>query len=302
MIHIEFMKKHSFGEWMIAVRPWSFPASAMPIVVSLAFLFFRGAEINWIYGIWVLLTMILFHTAGNTWSDYFDYKKKVDREDTFGAKTLTTGMFQPNEIRTLAIVLLTLACASGIALLFCTGLTVLWCGLAGVVLVLLYPWLKYNALGDIDILLCFAAIPMVGTTFAVTGAIDWNVLFVALPVGLITDGILHANNTRDIAHDSRAGIRTFAMGIGVKASAWFYTFEMTFPYIWVGVLSIAGVLPLHTIIIFLTLPVALGCAKTMRDGVNSGKELIADLDVRTANLQLMFSVLLSAAFVASRFI
>ena len=30
------MKKHSLKDWMIAVRPWSFPASSMPVVVTLA--------------------------------------------------------------------------------------------------------------------------------------------------------------------------------------------------------------------------------------------------------------------------
>ena len=97
-------RKHTFGEWMIAVRPWSFPASAMPIIATLAFLFWTEAQINWIHGILTLVGMILFHIAGNTWSDYFDFKKKVDAEDTFGAKTLTTGMFEPKEIKNLASV------------------------------------------------------------------------------------------------------------------------------------------------------------------------------------------------------
>ena len=39
------MSRHSFKEWIIAVRPWSFPASAMPIIVTLAYLFWTGAEI-----------------------------------------------------------------------------------------------------------------------------------------------------------------------------------------------------------------------------------------------------------------
>ena len=90
-------------EWIIAVRPWSTPASAMPIIATLAFLFWKGAEINWIYGVWALAGMILFHYAGNVWSDWFDYRKKVDADDTFGAKTLTTGMFTPKEIMGLAI-------------------------------------------------------------------------------------------------------------------------------------------------------------------------------------------------------
>ena len=89
------MKKHSLKDWMIAVRPWSFPASSMPVVVTLAYLYWMQQDINWVNGIWALLNIIVFHAAGNTWSDYFDYKHKVDARDTFGAKTLTDGMFTP---------------------------------------------------------------------------------------------------------------------------------------------------------------------------------------------------------------
>lgn len=290
-------------EWIIAVRPWSTPASAMPIIATLAFLFWKGAEINWIYGVWALAGMILFHYAGNVWSDWFDYRKKVDADDTFGAKTLTTGMFTPKEIMGLAIGLLVAAVACGLGLAAMTGLPLLWIGLAGAVCTVLYPLLKYNALGDLDILLTFAFLPTIGTSYAATGTIDWNVLLIALPVGLITDGILHCNNTRDIATDKRAGINTMAMWLGTKAAARMYAFEMVFPYIWVGICSIIGLLPLHTIIIFLTLPIALACASTMKKSIGQETSmLLGDLDVRTANLQMMFSVLLSISFVVARFI
>ena len=296
------MKKHTFAEWMIAVRPWSFPASAMPIIVTVTYLFWKGAGIDWLMALWVLVTMILFHAAGNTWSDYFDYKKKVDSDDTFGAKTLTTGMFEPSEIKRLALGLLAVACLSGIGIMLCTDIRILWFGLAGAFLALAYPYLKYNALGDIDILLTFAFIPAVGVSLAVTGAIDWNVLWIALPVGLITDGILHSNNTRDIMTDRRAGIKTMAMNLGPKVSAWIYVCEVLFPFAWVAVCTLAGMLPFATIIMFMALPVAIACAKTMKNSIKGGPVLIADLDVRTANLQLAFSLLLSAAFVIAYFL
>lgn len=296
------MKKHTFGEWMIAVRPWSFPASAMPVIATTAYLFWKGAEINWLFALWALLNIVVFHAAGNTWSDYFDFKKKVDADDTFGAKTLTTGMFTSKEIFGLSLGLTIVAAAAGTVLMTLTGLTLLWIGLGGVLCTLLYPFLKFNALGDLVILLAYAFLPTIGTAFVTTGAIDWSVLLVALPVGLITDGILHSNNTRDTLTDKRAGIRTMAMSIGSKASAILYGFEVIFPFVWVGVLSIIGFLPLTTIIVFLTLVVAIGCAQTMMKYLDGGSELIGDLDVRTANLQLMFSALLSIAFVVAKFI
>lgn len=296
------MKKHTFGEWMIAVRPWSFPASAMPVIVTAAFLFWKGYEVSWGFAIWALLNIIVFHAAGNTWSDYFDFKKKVDADDTFGAKTLTTGMFEPKEIYRLSVALTVVAVAGGLALMALTGLPLLWIGLGGLVCTLLYPMLKYNALGDLVILLAYAFLPTLGTSFVAAGGIVPSVLIVALPLGLITDGILHSNNTRDMKTDSRAGIRTMAMSLGVKSSAVLYGFEMIFPFIWVGVCSICGFMPLATIIIFMTLPVAIGCAKTMMNSVEGGVHMIADLDVRTANLQLMFSLLLTVSFVIARFI
>ena len=295
-------RKHTFGEWMIAVRPWSFPASAMPVITATAYLFWKGAEINWLFALWALLNIVVFHAAGNTWSDYFDFRKKVDADDTFGAKTLTTGMFTENEIFRLSLGLTLVAAAGGVGLLLLTGLPLLWIGLGGMFCTLLYPFLKYNALGDLVILLAYAFLPTIGTSFVTTGAIDWSVLLLALPVGLITDGILHSNNTRDAMTDKRAGIKTMAMALGSKASAILYGFEVIFPFIWVGVLSIIGFFPLTTIIIFLTLVVAIGCAQTMMKSLNGDLKIIADLDVRTANLQLMFSALLTIAFVVAKFI
>ena len=294
------MSKHPFGHWVIAVRPWSFPASAMPIIVTLAFLFWKGADIHWGFGVWALINMILFHVAGNVWSDYNDFKKTVDREDTHGAKTLTTGMFQPEEIRNLAIAVFAIAAVGGVGLVALTGLPLLWIGLAGAALTLLSPVLKFNALGDFCILMTFAFLPTLGTAYVTTGIVDWSVLWIALPVGLITDGILHSNNTRDMVPDKRAEIKTLAMGLGAKASAIMYGFEVLFPFAWIAVCSIMGIMPLSTIVIFLTLPVAMGCSQTMMKSVKSGCSIIADLDVRTANLQLMFSVLLSAALIASK--
>lgn len=296
------MSRHKIGEWIFAVRPWSIPASAMPIIVSIAYLFFKGHDINWGLGVWTLAGMILFHLSGNVWSDWFDFRKKVDAEDTFGAKTLTTGMFQPAEIKRLAIVLLAISIASGLGLVAATGTELLYIGLTGAALTVLYPFLKYNALGDLDILLTFAFLPTIGTSYVTTGTIDWSVLWIALPVGLITDGILHSNNTRDMVTDRRADIKTMAMGLGTKVSALLYGFEMIFPYVWIGVLSIIGILPVSTVFIFLTLPVAIGCAKTMKNSVTGGTAMIADLDVRTANLQLMFSVILTVTLIVARFI
>lgn len=296
------MGKHTCKEWMIAVRPWSFPASAMPVAVTLGYVLANHQQADWLNGVWALLNIVVFHASGNTWSDYFDYRRKVDGEDTFGAKTITSGMFTPREIYRLSLLLLAVACVAGAGLWLRTGMPLLYIGLGGLACSVLYPFLKYHALGDLVIFIAYGLLPTVGTVYAATRHIDWNVLYLAVPVGLITVAILHCNNLRDVATDDRANIRTFAMNIGRKASVWVYCFEVLFPFLWITGCVVAGVLPYMCILVWLAIISALKNSKMVACVLKNGPESIARLDEYTSKLQLQFSFLLIAAFIGTALI
>ena len=302
------MNRHSLKEWAIAVRPWSFPASAMPVAVTLAYMLWKSGEegttagMDWIYGLWALVNIVIFHAAGNTWSDYFDYRKSVDAEDTFGVRTLTGGMFTPDEIIRLSTGLLALALAGGTGLMLLTGLPLLWIGLGGAACSLLYPLLKYNAAGDFVIFAAYAFLPILGTSFVVSGEFCLEALWLAIPVGLITVAILHANNTRDMATDRRAGIRTMAMKAGEKASRFIYYGEILIPFAWVAGCTAAGIFPAWCLLTFMAIFPAAGALKMMAGSRTGGMEAISSLDQATAQLQLVFSLLFAASFIAAYFI
>lgn len=299
------MNKHSFKDWMTAVRPWSFPASAMPVIVTISYVFWKsgtsGGEIsdklNWTFGIWALINIIIFHAAGNTWSDYFDFRKKVDTKETSGAKTLTEGLFSPEEIKGLSISLLVLALAGGVGLLFMTGLPLLWIGLGGLACTVLYPVLKYNALGDLVIIAAYAILPTLGTAYVVTGKIMPEVMWIAVPVGLITDAILHSNNTRDIYTDRKARISTMAMKMGMGVSKFFYYLEVLVPFVWIAGCIAAGILPVWNLIVIPAIIPAISNVRTMRRASEDDISAISSLDEMTAKLQLLFSLLFSISFV-----
>ncbi len=293
------MGKHSAKEWIGAVRPWSFPASAMPVIVTLGYLFAGHRDVAWVNGIWALLNIVVFHSAGNTWSDWFDYRKGVDAEDTFGVRTLTSGMFSPKEILALSLSLLAVAVAGGIGLWLRTGMPLLYIGIAGALCSLLYPLLKYNALGDIVIFAAYALLPAVGTVYACTLQMDWNVLYIAVPVGLVTVAILHGNNTRDIRTDRRANIRTFAMNVGAKASIWIYCFEILVPFLWISISVAVGILPVWCLLVWAAIFPALKNARTAFAFFENGPSAISGLDQATAQLQLVFSAMLALAFFVS---
>jgi len=292
--------KHTLKDWIIVTRPWSFPASAMPVAATLFWLWAAGFEVNWLFGLWAVVNIILVHASGNIWSDYFDFKKGVDAKDTYGVVTLTSGQFAPKEVMMLSVAILVAAVAGGVGLVLLTGLPLLWIGMCGVALSLLYPALKYNAFGDLVIALCYAVLPMLGTTFIASGEIIPAVLWIAVPVGCITVAILHINNTRDIETDRRAGIKTLAMVSGRNASVLIYCFEMALPYVWTVGIVLAGIVPWTVLTVLLSAPLALGNARAVLCFKEKGIDAIARLDEKTAQLQLVFSTLLIIGLALSK--
>ncbi len=296
------MSKHSLKEWFIATRPWSFPASSMPVLVTLFYLNWKEYDINWYIGIWAIINIIIFHAAGNTWSDYNDYKKGVDRADTVGGTSITSGLFTADEVKNFAYILLAIATLSGIFLIICTGLPTLYIGATGFLLTILYPWLKYHALGDVDIFLTYSLLPILGTSYVTTGEIHTNALWLSIPIGLITVGILHSNNIRDIEQDKRANINTFAMLAGGKTSSYIYCAEILFPFVWIIACSICGILPLWSLLILPAIKPASDNIRRAMEYNSKGAEVFVGIDEKTAQLQLIFSLLLTISFIIASFL
>ena len=285
--------KHAIKDWIIATRPWSFPASAMPVLVTLGYLFWCGAPLNWAVGIFTIFNVVVFHAAGNTWSDYKDYKSGVDREDTVGGLSIVSGQFEARQIKRFSMILFAVAVAGGLVLVGLTGVETLYFGLAGALLTLFYPWLKYHALGDWDIFLTYSVLPILGPSFVATGSLHKEVLWLMLPIGLITVGILHVNNARDIEQDGRAGIKTFAMLIGKRASVVFYIAELILPFVGILVAAICGAMPWWALVVVVALKPAVDNCRAMVKLPAEGMKALVGVDEKTAQLQLMFSLLLS---------
>lgn len=290
------MKNHSFKDWLIAVRPWSFPASAMPVIVTLAYLYRAYGVVDWKNGVLALFGIIIFHASGNAWSDYFDFKRGVDRADTFGVKTLTSGQFRPLEIRNLALGLLAVAVIIGLWLVFRTGLPLLWIGFGGALCALLYPWLKYRAFGDFVIFVAYAVLPVLGMCYITMREFLPEVWLIVVPVGLITVAILHANNTRDVDTDARASISTLAMRLGMKTDVFLYIFEVLFPFLWIVTCVVLGYFPYWSLLTVLAVLPAIANTRTMLRLPKEGISAIANLDEKTAKLQLLFSLLFTVGF------
>lgn len=299
------MAKHTLREWYMATRPWSFTVSAMPVVVTTAFLFWYSQnggnfEVDWLAAALALVGIVAFHAAGNLLSDYNDHRTGVDEGVVM--LPLVNGSFQPREFIRFGVTMLLIGIAIGFTLIAMTGLDILWVGFVGALLTLGYSWLKYRALGDLDILLTFGVLPVVGTSIVVVGEVCLPALVLALPIGLITVGVLHVNNSRDAVSDKKAGIRTFAMLIGGKWAVRVYQLELLLPFVLVALAVAFGLLPVWAVVCFVVFPRAYKMCRRMTQLLTEGAGVIADMDVATSQQQLFFSLLLSMSLVLATII
>ena len=289
--------KPTLKDWILAVRPWSFPASSMPALVTFVYVFFlykqqAGLCPNWIFGILAIIGAVIFHISGNLISDYFDYKQGVDREDTFGSsRLLVNKIFAPETILYLGLFFIILGIGIGFYLFYHTGWPLLIIGGIGGISALFYYYFKYRALGDLLIFIVYGPLIILGTFYSMTSVIHWSVIWLSIPIGCITVNILHANNTRDIVHDKRANIRTLAMQLGIKGSIIEYVSLIILAYLSLVVMVLAGFLHWLVLGVLITLPIAIRNCKIMSTASIENPANILDLDVKTAQLQLIFSTL-----------
>lgn len=289
--------KHTVKEWFEVTRYWSFPVSSMPVVVTFAYLLSRGmvpdGPLPVICFILALVGVVILHSAGNVLSDYFDYKTGVDNTEAFAVPNLVFKKFEPREYLIFSIILFVAGCLIGLVLTLLTGWTLLVIGGIGVVLTACYAFFKYHALGDLDIFIIFSILIMLGSAFVITRALPYDVLVLALPVGIITVSVLHANNTSDIESDRKAGMKSFAMLLGGKTSACLYKVYMVIPFLAViAAVAFGWLSPLA----LLSLLAAVPAAKNFKAASlykEKGISAMDGLDIGSAQLQLAFSGLLS---------
>jgi 1,4-dihydroxy-2-naphthoate octaprenyltransferase len=301
-------QKSKIQIWIQATRPFSFTASMIPCIVGamLALLFNPGPAL-WYLMPFILFSSLLLHAATNLIGDYYDFIKGVDTKDSFGGSgVLTGGLMEPKQVFKGGVILFTIAFLLGLPIIFARGEIILYLGIAGILGGFFYSgWpigYKYYALGNVFVFALMGPFMVVGTYYALTGTYNPAVLYTSLPIGCLVAGILQANNLRDIKHDRDAKIKTLAGVMGSTYAKAEYLFLIIGAYLIVVGLVIFNVLSPWALLVFLSLPPAIKNMTAIRGVQVDNSSKIAMLDVHTAQLHLLFGVLLSISILISKFV
>lgn len=274
-------------ELIIASRPWSFTAAIVPVVVTAAVV---GASFTSTTFFRTLIMAVCVQAGANLTNTYFDYVNGVDNKDSVnGEKTLVEKKIEPLLLFSTSLVFFAISLFSVLPNLMAANsneLIIIF--ISGILLSYFYTakpvGLKYFALGDITIFICFGPLLMECASIMLVGSTNSSLLVYSVPVGLLTEAILHANNARDWKADKTAGITTVATLIGPKNSSLLYTALIIGSYL--SIIYIAMFYRWGCVATLLTVPLSVKMCQDCQGGKLVG------LPEETAKMHLPFGAMM----------
>lgn len=215
--------------WMLAVRPKTLSAAAVPVMIGTALAMVdANMQIRIVPAVLCFLFALVMQVDANFVNDYFDFVRGNDDETRLGPRRACAQGWITARAMLWGIAIVTVvACCVGLPLVLYGGWHMVVVGAVCVLFCFLYTTcLSYLGLGDLLVLVFFGVIPVVLTYYlempSVMFRLSADVLVSAVACGLVIDTLLVVNNYRDIDNDHRAGKMTLVARIGKRASELMY--------------------------------------------------------------------------------
>jgi 1,4-dihydroxy-2-naphthoate octaprenyltransferase len=289
----------SIGAWLLASRPKTLSAAAVPVVVGTASAAARG-DVKWGPALAALFGALFLQIGANFANDVFDFEKGADTSERLGpTRAVQAGLISPGEMRRGMLLVFGLALALGIYLTTVSGPLILVIGLSSIASAIAYtggPYpLGYHGLGDVFVFVFFGLVAVCGTAFVEIGRVPALSVACALPVGALATAILVVNNLRDRVTDAGAGKRTLAVRFGRGFAITQYRALIAVSYLTPVALAISRATGAEVLLTILSLPLAL---KTERAVNASEGRALNPLLAATAKLLLIFGILFALGLAA----
>ena len=312
MCYNSAMAPSTIKKWIVAARPWSFPASTMPVIFGTALaVFIGGARFSPLLFLWAISTMVIYHAAANMLSDVYDFRHGLDRDATPVSGAIVRGWLTDKQVFRGAALLFGLATISGLLIAWVAGRSLLIVGAVGLAVGVFYTLLKAHALGDLAVFLDFGLLGAAGAWIVQTGSFSWLPVFWTVPMAMLVSAILHANNWRDASSDGERHVKTVAGLLGDKGALAYYGCLLFGPFVidlaFIAVPRIARgplrPMPLTFLLVLLALPHALKLwGRAIRRASPRRPMDFIILDGATASHNLVFGLLSTAAVILEGFL
>lgn len=206
----------------------------------------------------VSCSIIFFHLAANTISEYRDCIKGIDNKHSPGTKyRLITGIVPYKNIYYLGIVSFFLASIFGIIALFCGSIYLVIPGLIAAGIVFFYSekpvGLKYKAFGEICVFFGYGPLFFSACILSLRGYLSSFDLIFSIPFGFLTTCVLLANNIRDYEFEQGKTL-TLTIKYGLKFSYFLLFFMVNLSFLFVPYLIFQSIVSFYSLFVFLVYP------------------------------------------------
>lgn len=284
----------------LALRTTRLPflsATAVPVLLGIAIAASHGA-FTWWTAILTLIGASLAHLAANVTNDVFDTLSGADDANvnptqfSGGSRVVIYDLVTIRQLSVLAAALFAGAAAIGLLLVWVTGsLTLLWIGLAGILIGILYtaPPIKlvYRGLGEIAIAFAFGPILLLGAYVVQAGSLSWEAAVLSVPMGILVALILYVNEVPDRVGDASVGKRTLPARLTPQTVRQGYLVAASAAFAVIVAGAVGGLLPWPTLIALAAVPLALRVHSGIGLHYNSPYTLMA---VMGTNIKLHLAV------------
>ena len=254
-------KPARFKAWMMAIRPKTLPAGAIPVVVGTALAAVDGKFLP-VAALIALLCALGIQVATNFINEIYDFRKGADTAERLGpTRTVAAGLISEKTMITVSVILLLAVFLMGLYLVYLAGWPILFIGLLSMFFAWAYtggPYpIAYSGLGDLFVFIFFGLVAVGGTYYVQAGEVTFPVLTAAVAPGIFSVNILLVNNIRDIDTDRKVGKMTLPARIGGGNARWLYLGLTVVAYfvpvwVWMTGYSMWGMLA------WISLPLAIG--------------------------------------------
>jgi len=233
-----------FQAWMLAIRPKTLPAGAMPVVLGSALAAADG-RFRFLPALVALVCALGIQVATNFINEIYDFRKGADTSERLGpTRTVAAGIISEGTMIRVSVSLMIVVFMLGMYLVYVTGWPIFLVGVLSLLFAWAYtggPWpIAYSGLGDVFVFVFFGLVAVGGTYYVQAFSLDFPVLFAAAAPGAFSVNILLVNNIRDIATDRTVGKMTLPARIGGENARRLYVLLTAVAYLMPAVVWFNG--------------------------------------------------------------
>jgi 1,4-dihydroxy-2-naphthoate octaprenyltransferase len=290
--------------WLRAIRPFTLPASIVPVLVGTALAFRDGSFKSWRFAL-TLLGSMLVQVGTNLVDEYTDHERAGSQGKLLAPyKVIALGLLSPQAVRGGAVLSFGMATVIGFYLVLVTNWALLpFCAAS---LLVAYGYsagpmpLGNVGLGQPLVFIFMGLLMVMATYYVQTATLTRQALLAAWPVACLVTAILVVNDLRDIEEDRQTGKITPVSRFGVGFGLGTFLLLVGGAYLSVLIWVLAQPALYPVLLVLLALPQAYSTIRLIRFG-----ETRATLNQAlrgSAQLHLHVGVLLALGLVISRLI